>query len=349
MEQIENIYVEPTQAVKEPGPFEDASTVHFDGLEGVDLLQGFEESDTADVSTNDGPENTPEDGVGQEGQEEKAEAEAEAESEALTTEQTGDDSKLTFRAKIDHQEQDVSIERDALPTIYQKAANMDRAVQRAESAQQETRGIRDRMEEIAAQARALGYTGDTADDAIEAMLAGVRESAREARVTELTEKGVDQEVAEFMAEQQLRNAEADQGPKKAAEAPEAPSQAPDGSGEEGTEQEPATEGGNVPTPEQFSQDLHPLLAMRPELKRSDTPFPDEVLKAYMQGENLTVAYLDYESRQAAAQKEALLQRNRMLEQSERVRGQAPVTGVSGGGGTGGQEDPWLSGFDDPYW
>lgn len=343
MEQNENIYAEPMQEVKESGPFEDASTVHFDGLEGDDLFQGFEESAPAADITNDAAEDPPQEGENLGAQE----VQQEAGPEAPTTEQPEGAERLTFRAKIDHKEQDVSIGSDELPTLYQKAANMDRAVQRAESAQQETQGIRDRMEEIAAQARALGYTGDTADAAIEAMLSGVRDSAREARVTELTDKGVDQEVAEFMADQQLRNAEADHGSKPAAEAPAKPDQ--ESEGEEGTEQKQAAEGGSVPTPEQFSQDLQPLLAMRPELRSSQTPFPDEVLQAYMQGENLTVAYLDYESRQASAQQEALRKRNRELEQQSSARERAPVGGVSGGGGTGGKEDPWLTGFDDPYW
>ena len=85
------------------------------------------------------------------------------------------------------------------------------------------------------------------------------------------------------------------------------------------------------------------------LGKDGAPFPDEVLQAYMEGENLTVAYMEYEMKQAAAERAGLQEQNRVLQQNQKSAARAPVKGVSGGGETGGKEDFTLAGFDDPDW
>ena len=62
-----------------------------------------------------------------------------------------------------------------------------------------------------------------------------------------------------------------------------------------------------------------------------------------------ITYLDYESKQSAAEKQALEKQNRIFRQNQESANRAPVKGVSGSGGISSKEDPWLAGFDDPYW
>ena len=295
--------------------FEDESTIHFGGDgEEIDFFAGFDD----DAGTQAAP---------------------------TTEQQSAEPEKLTFKAKIDHQEQDVSIEADELPTIYQKAQNMDRAVQRANKAQQDMEQYRNSMEEIASMARALGFNGDTPEAAIRAMMTGVTSSTREQRVEALVNDGTAKEVAEFIVDQQMKPV-----PVVQTHEPEV---------EEGQQQEEpdiqdeaagdVDDGSQPPSPEQFNLDLQKLLARRPGILESGKPFPEEVLSAYMKGENLTVAYLDYESKQSAAERQELEKQNRIFRQNQESAQRAPVKGVSGSGGITSKEDPWLAGIDDTYW
>ena len=108
----------------------------------------------------------------------------------------------------------------------------------------------------------------------------------------------------------------------------------------------------IPDAEQFTKDLQALLEKRPELSNREgaEPFPQEVLTAYMGGEDLTVAYLDYEAKQSAAEQAALREHNRILRQNQSAAMKAPVKGVSGGGeDLSAREEQWLKGFDDREW
>ena len=242
------------------------------------------------------------------------------------------DNPLTFKVKIDHQEQDITLSPDDLPTMYQKAANMDRANQRAEAARQEADRYKDFVAGWADVAKTLGFEGSSPEETIQAMLSGVTESAVSSKVNQLVEGGTAQEVAEYVVKQQLG---LDKLPTLESAAPEESSAAEVDDG--------------PPSPEQFSRDLQVLLEKRPDLGASGEPFPDEVLQAYMQGENLTVAYLDYEAKHTAAEREVLEKQNRIYKQNQESAARAPVKGVQGSGATGGKEDFWTAGFDDPTW
>ena len=323
--------------------FEDESTIHFGGDgEEFDFLAGFDD----DASASETPTTEQQSAENQEGSEtEESEGHDVGDAEAPTTEQqSAEPGKLTFKAKIDHQEQDVSIEADELPTIYQKAQNMDRAVQRANKAQQDMEQYRSSIEEIASMARGLGFDGTTPEEAIRAAMNDMTHSTREQRVEALVNVGTAKEVAEFVVDQQMKPAPAAEPHETEAEEQQ--------QAEAETQEEPADgtdPGSNTPTPEQFNLELQNLLARRPELLESGKPFPEEVLKAFMDGENLTVAYLDYESKQSAAERQELEKQNRIFRQNQESAKRAPVRGVSGSGGISSKEDPWLVGFDDPYW
>ena len=324
--------------------FEDSSTINFGGEDGFDLFAGFdEETDEtgADAADTTGAEGAATQDSEDTGDEESAGTETEdAEQDAPTTEQPSGPEKLTFTAKIDHKEQEISIGADELPTIYQKAANMDRAVQRADAAKQDAERYKGVVNNVAALARKLDYSGDTPEDAIAAMISGITKSQRDSKVQELVSGGTAQEVAEFIVDQRMQSAETvdTAEPDTANEDdPQDTSEADDGSAEQ------------APSQEQFAKDLQELLARRPELVSSNGKFPEEVIQAYVSGENLTVAYLDYESKKNAAEKQALEKQTKVLKHNQESARRAPVKGVSSSGGTGGKEDPWLAGFDDEYW
>lgn len=326
--------------------FEDDSTVQLGGYGDQELFAGFDDEeqasadpanaeDTTDAETAEGAE-TQDSGTGD--SEEDAGA-PEDQEEAPTTEQPSAPEKLTFKAKIDHKEQEISIGADELPTIYQKAANMDRAVQRADAARQDADRYRGVLDNVASLAQMLNYSGDTPEAAIEAMISGITQSQRESRVQELVNGGTAQAVAEFVVDQQMNSAG------RGSSIPASQEEAADVPEDTVTEES----GGSAPSQEQFAKDLRALLDRRPELVGKTDKFPEEVLQAYIGGENLTVAYLDYEAKQAAAEKKALEETNRVLKHNQESARRAPVKGVSSSGGTGGKEDPWLSGFDDNYW
>ena len=174
--------------------FEDSSTIHFGGDGEFDFLAGFDETnehasaEAEDTTAAEGAEPQVSDS---EGTEESAQAEPEsAEEEAPTTELPSAPEKLTFTAKIDHKEQEVSIGADELPAIYQKAANMDRAVQRAEAARQDADRYRGVVDSVAALARAMNYDGDTPEETVEAMISGITKSQRDNKVQALVSGGV---------------------------------------------------------------------------------------------------------------------------------------------------------------
>jgi hypothetical protein len=87
---------------------------------------------------------------------------------------------------------------------------------------------------------------------------------------------------------------------------------------------------------------------RPQLEKNGTLLPEEVLRAYMQGENLLAAYLEYEAAENSRELTELRRQNQIYQQNQSAAEQAPIKkGVSGGGVQG--EDPMLAGFDEPYW
>ena len=312
--------------------FEDGSTIQFggEGGEEFDFLAGFDD-DGADAGTATADTTAEAEDMGDDFATPDSEETGAEEGAAPTTEQGAAEGQeepetYTFIAKIDHKDQEVTVAKQDLPTMYQKAQNMDRANQRATTARQEADQYKRNLDRIAATARTLDFQGETTEEVIQAMLDSVTESARSARVNSMVSAGTAKDVAEYIVGQQMK--------------PQEPVEAP-ASASEGAQS-------GIPTPEQFNQDLQLLLARRPEL-RDQTHFPDEVLQAYAQGENLTVAYLDYESRKAAAEKAELENQNRIYKQNQESASKAPVRGVAGSGASAAREDQWLAGFDDEYW
>jgi hypothetical protein len=325
--------------------FSNSSDVTLDTEGTLDLFAGFDDTapvtettganeDTAE-STGDESADTQEASTRDTTQEELPAAETEATPTTEQQPQTDDHGDLTFNAKINHQEQSVTLSRDELPAIYQKAQNMDRAVQRANAAKEELGRYKAMVDQAMGLAKVMNFSGETPEATIEAMVNGISETARNSQVSAMVEAGTTQEVAEYIVDQKMKDARESVA--------ETEVQSP-------SAEEETADAVQLPTTEQFSADLQTLFQKRPELRSAQSPFPEQVLKAYMAGENLTAAYLEYEAQQNAQELETLRQQNRVYQQNEAAAQKAPIKkGVSASGGTQQKEDPMLAGFDEPYW
>ena len=101
----------------------------------------------------------------------------------------------------------------------------------------------------------------------------------------------------------------------------------------------------VPASEErdFGAEVQALFLARPELRGGE--LPREVLMACVDGKPLTEAYSDYAKAQRQ-EAESLRQENRVLRQNAKAAAQAPVRGVTRGGGTNAKpEDAFLRGFN----
>lgn len=243
---------------------------------------------------------------------------ATAAEDAPTTEPTepatAEPRKIRFKARIDHEDIDAEIDESDLPAIYQKAA----ATERYQAKLAKANPTLARMEQMA---KRNGY------DSVDEMLDAQEEYARNEAVQRLVDAGTPQELAEDYVERRYgRTAEAT----SAAETPVS---------------QPKTRD-NVQTPEarDFASEIKELWGLRPELK--GTTIPSEVAAAAARGQNLTLAFLNYESKQNKATADRLRRENDVYKQNAAAAAKAPVKGVTGGGATDTQpKDPFLEGFD----
>ncbi len=247
----------------------------------------------------------------------KEEQGAEAEELPTTQAEAAAPRKLKFQAMIDHQAQDIVIDESDLPTLYQKAQNLDRAQER----QRQGSARLGKMEKLA---KALEYT-DTDD-----FYKGTVENLIAQRKNELVAEGVHSAVAERMAQQDYADLMSDVG-----NAPAAP-----------------TNG----TPDRnFTGETRELLSAHPELGPSN-PVPQEVVldAARPGGPSLLQAYENYLQRQKKseqAEMNALRKENKTLKQNAEAASRAPVRSATKGGATDvAADDPFLKGLlSDDLW
>lgn len=102
----------------------------------------------------------------------------------------------------------------------------------------------------------------------------------------------------------------------------------------------------LPEGRDFDTEVRSLFSARPELRGQE--LPQEVLLACIDGKPLTEAYNDY----AKAQRkdaDSLRRENRVLRQNAKAAAQAPIRGVTRGGGTDTKpEDAFLRGFNSAW-
>ena len=258
--------------------------------------------------------------------------------EAPTTEPENTDRDISFTAKVDHNETQVSIKESELPTYYQKAQNMDRAVQRANEAQEKLNEITAKLNRLAAVGKAtLGLEGDDPDTILANMESGMTDTAIKSRARTYT--NTDAEIAEAHVKSVLKDAIDESVAQFGVVTPTAESV--DTSASESEEP-------SVRPFEEFQRDVERLIAVRPDLK--GTEMPTEVMSYYKGGMDIMNAFAMYESHKMAADNEELKKQNAILQQNQASAKKAPIrSGVSGGGSVNLQEDPWTAGFNSRRW
>ena len=274
-----------------------------------------QESEVGETSEDEDPAPTTE-------QDTDSDDSGEAQEEAPTTEQETDtkpNSKLKFRARVDHEDHDVELDESELPTVYQKAQNHDRA-------QAKLAKVSPMLDKAERLSRSLGYEN------LEAMLASAEENYLSAEVKRLVGEGVHEEVAKDMV---ARKMAASAAAAPAAEKPEDKAQ----------ESAPTSD----PSARDFKAEIQELYRVNP--KWQGKQLPDEVAKACALGnKRLVDAVAEYEARQSKAEAVKLRKENQILKQNAASAAKAPVKGVTGGGATDTKAmDPFEEGFDSDDW
>lgn len=220
--------------------------------------------------------------------------------------------KLKFSAQIDHKMEDVELDENDLPTIYQKAHVTDRVRAKLDKAQP----LIDKGNRLA---KILGY------ESMDAMLDAAETSYRDGEVERLKSEGVHPDVAKELVESRT---------KKAIE--EAPAQQ-------------ASDDEESPATRDYEGEVADLLKVHPELR--GTTLPDSVVNdCVVNGKPLVSAYESYARKQAEAENKAVKAENKRLKQNADAARRAPVRGVSKGGKTNTDpDDPFLIGFNADHW
>lgn len=223
---------------------------------------------------------------------------------------------LKFRAKLDHNEQDVELNESDLPGIWQKAQNHDRMQSRLNQLQAELQGFE-------TLALTMGYAN------AKEMREKAANAYRDAEVRNLVDsEGVPERIAKFVVDQEMRQRNA-ATPQQQPQTAEVFQQV-------------------APAARNPAAEVAQLLQARPELRGQQ--LPREVLTAAAAGKNLLLAYTEHENRQKAAEAEKAKQENDILKQNAANAAKAPVRGTAGGGAPKdkGGEDDFLRGFNSEY-
>lgn len=245
--------------------------------------------------------------------------ETEEDTTTVDTEEEKPRPKLKFSAQIDHKTQDVELDENDLPTIYQKAHVTDRV-------QAKLAKMSPVYEKSERMARMLGY------DTVDAMLDAAEKSYTDSEVERLTAENVHPEVARDMVTRRIHERENTPAEKEDDDTPSEPAA-------EAKEQE----GRN------FRVEVTELLRAFPKLKGQ--PLPQEVVDDCVKnGVPLVQAYASYKDKADEAEKTALRKEKNTLKQNADAAARAPVRGVSKGGATDTKaDDPFLKGFNSEDW
>ncbi len=245
-------------------------------------------------------------------QESEVEESEEAGDETPAIESTNERPKLKFSTQIDHKMEDVELDENDLPTIYQKAHVTDRVKAKLSQAQP----ILDKGNRLA---KILGY------DSIDAMLDAAETAYREGEIERLTGEGVHPDVAAELVDSRTSRA-----------ASSVPAQENDDTEE-------------TPGARDFRAEVADLLSAHPELR--GTQLPEEVVQeCVVKGRPLSSAYEAYSRKKTEAENKAVKAENKRLKQNADAAKRAPVRGVSKGGATNLQpDDPFLIGFNSDRW
>ena len=268
---------------------------------------GTDDGQEADTGTDEGIEDTR-----ATGNDDDASGSEEDGDNAPAIGQDADRPKLKFSAQIDHKMEDVELDENDLPTIYQKAHVTDRVRAKLDKAQP----LIDKGNRLA---KILGY------DSMDAMLDSAETSYREGEVERLKGEGVHPDVAAELVESRTKKALENAAPAQVADDDDAPSG------------------------RDYGAEVADLLKVHPELR--GTTLPESVVNdCVANGRPLVSAYEAYARKQAEAENKAVKAENKRLKQNADAARRAPVRGVSKGGKTNTDpDDPFLIGFNADRW
>lgn len=223
--------------------------------------------------------------------------------------------KLKFRARYNHQDQDVELDEADLPDLYQKAQYVDNARQQIASLSTTS----DKAERLA---KLMGY-----DSAAE-MLDEAEKNFTQSEVDKLVDKGYDEADARELLESRQSKKLADT--------------TPSAGGEDTTVS---------PRQAEMKADVAAFFEAHPDLR--NVKVPDEVFQATLNGGHFNVEYQKYLDKQAAAETERLRKENRIYKQNADAAAKAPVRGVKGGGNAAAKpqsefERLFIQGFNSDY-
>lgn len=219
--------------------------------------------------------------------------------------------KIKVKVKVDHKEQDIDIDPEDLPGIWQRSNNYDRLHEKFTKQEE-------KVQEMTILANQLGF------ESVEAMVRHAVEKDREDRVQALVEEGTARDIAEDYIDRQTEKARNAKKPQDAETKPQE----------------------SAPKSPDYKAQVDDLFKVRPDLKGTLKKLPEEVTKAVVE-ENipLRTAYAEWEARQARAEQDRLKKENERFVQTAEAASRAPVRGTTNGNTDKGDPyDPWTAPF-----
>jgi len=253
--------------------------------------------------------------------------ENEGNGDTTTAAQTTGSDKLRFKATVDHEDKDIELDISELPTLYQKAAVMDRYQQKVaeltpvkdqlDALQQKYSGMEEELSAWDAIAKGLDFEDRTA------LRNGVIENAVQNYISE--HPNVPEEMARDFITRKFNYV-------PQAKAPEAKPDQP----------APAAQ------KRDFRKEVTALFEAFPDARGQQ--LPESVLQSAVAGKPLAQAYAEYVAGKAKADAATVKHENKILRQNQESAKRAPGLGVTGGGKTDtSPEDDFLRGFNSDSW
>lgn len=308
------------------------------GLNEDDIIEDPEWDDDAladlfrDDDGEDGGAESTEEGTDTETKDETAPTTEQADPDAVasaiaetapTTEQVVQAQKLKFTATVDRKSQEVEVDVNELPELYQRAKNQERMQTRYNEQKELVRGFN----ALAAQ---LGY------ESAKAMIEATQKADRDSKVQELIDGGAPKEIAEDYVDRSIADLHA---------------KANNSTEEEEEEVKPASDSASERDNdlEYYRSEVKALYAARPELRATMKQLPEEVAKALVNRKgSLRALYAEWENKQLRAETNKALKRQNTAAAQAEAASRAPVRGSVSSAGAD-KEDPMLAAFRADNW
>ena len=263
-------------------------------------------------------------------EQEETAATGDAATDAPTTEQKEEamPTKMKFKAKIDRKDQDVELDFDELPGVYQRAQNYDRLHKKYQNQLE-------RLQQIEALSAQLGY------ESIDDMIGKASDSDRAARIQALIDEGTSEKIAADFVDRDIERVRALKKTEKS-----------DGDDEDSataSESEEKKDNSNA-SESDFKAQVAELFRLRPELRNDLKTLPESVVKEVVENNTpLRIAFAEWEAHQLRAENERIRKEKDIFAAQAETASRAPVRGAADRADDKGEkEDPWLKAFNDEW-